>query len=93
MNKCLKITFEADMPEGYLQDFFQKHAKKLKLEGIAQITSGKEQVKIVVCGDKDLVDEFVDFVHKAGADMKIENLEIEPFIKDKDYRGVFRVIE
>ena len=37
MNKCLRITFVADFPEGFLQSFIQKNAKKLQLEGIAQV--------------------------------------------------------
>ena len=93
MNKCLKITFSASMPEGFLHDFIQKHAKKLNLEGVVQLIIAEKKVRVIVCGDKDVVDKFVDLLHKGIGKTLLDPIEIEPFLKDKDYRGVFRVIE
>lgn len=93
MNKCLRITFIADFPEGFLQSFIQKHAKKLQLEGIAQVIGPGKKVRIIACGAKDDVDAFLDILHKGSSACDLENIEVEPFLKDKDYRGVFRVIE
>lgn len=93
MNKCLKITFSASVPEGFLHDFIQTHAKKLNLEGVVQVIAGEKKVRVVVCGDKDVVDQFVDLLHKGTGKTLLDQIEIEPFLKDKDYRGVFRVIE
>ncbi len=88
MNKCLKIMISGDIPKHFLRDVLQKNAKKLNLEGIVQAAQ-EGMFRIIVCGDKDAVDSFLDLLHKAG----IVDLEIEPFLKDKDYRGVFRIIE
>ncbi|HRN78089.1 MAG TPA: acylphosphatase [Candidatus Dependentiae bacterium] len=93
MYKCLKITFNANFPEGFLQDFVQKNAKDLGIEGTVQIMNMNNKVRIVACGDKDKVDEFLDLLHKGTAQYIPEDIEAEGFTKDKDYRGVFRIIE
>ena len=91
MNKCLRITFSADFPEGFLQSFVQKNARKLDLEGMAQVSG--DMVRVIACGDKDKVDEFLDLIYKGTSKYIPEYVEVEPFLKDKDYRGVFRIIE
>ena len=93
MYKCLKITFSGFIPEGFLHNFVQKEAKKLNLEGVVQTLSGENRIKIIVCGGKDAVDDFVDVLHQGTARISPESIQIEPFLKDRDYRGVFRVIE
>lgn len=93
MYKCLKITFGGSIPEGFLHNFIQREAKKLNLEGMVQFLSNENRIKIVVCGGKDSVDNFVDALHKGTAKLMPEDIQIEPFLKDRDYRGVFRVIE
>ena len=91
MNQCLRITLKGIVPEGFLHSFVQKHARKLRLEGTAQ--SVEDDVRIVVYGDRDDVSDFLDFMHKGSTAYKPNDIEIEPFLKVKDYRGVFRVIE
>jgi acylphosphatase len=92
MNKCLKITFVADLPDNFLRDFIQKYAKKYGIEGTVQITAD-DSIKIIACGKKENVESFLDDIHKGTAEVHFEDLVVEPFLKDKDYRGVFRVIE
>ncbi|MBA3751445.1 acylphosphatase [Candidatus Dependentiae bacterium] len=92
MNKCLKILLTLDIKEGFLQSFIQHHARTYDLEGMAQLM-GQDKLKIVVCGEKEQVDSFIDILHKESTNAGIADIEIEPYIKDKDYRGVFRVIE
>lgn len=93
MHKCLKIMFDASVPDNFLYEFVQQHAKDLGLEGTVQVVSVNKKVRIVVCGDKDTVDEFVDLLHKGTGKFSPDNIEVEAFAKDKSYRGVFRVIE
>ena len=94
MKKCLKITFAAtDLPKDFLRAVIQKNARKLELEGVAQVMNNNDKVKIIVSGLKDSVDKFLDVLHKQTARVILEDIEIEPFVKDKDYRNVFRVIE
>lgn len=93
MKKCLKIIFSAAIPEQFLQKTIQEHARKLDIEGTAQIIASENSVKIIACGEPAMLEELLDRIHKAIAQVGIEAIEVEPFIKDKDYRGVFRVIE
>lgn len=88
MNKCLKITLTVERMDGFLHTVVQPQARKWDLEGVVQPLNDS-QVRIIVCGKKDNVDTFIDLLQKE----RIKDVEIEPFVKDKDYRGVFRVIE
>lgn len=92
MSKCIKITFTGNPNQDFLQKVVQKHARSLKVEGLAQ-GSEEGHFKIIVCGDLDTIDSFVDMIHKESVKALLKDIEIEPFLKDKDYRGVFRIIE
>lgn len=91
MNKCLKINLVIKNGQGLLESFIQKNAKKCKVEGVAFIA--ENQIKITACGTAENLDEFVDSLYKGHQDVKPSLIEVEPFLKDKDYRGIFRIIE
>ena len=93
MKKCIKITFEASIPKGFLQASVQKHAREFSIEGMAQIILSENQVRVIACGEKEAIDNFLDNLHKDFSKAHIADIEIEPFLRDKDYRGVFRIIE
>jgi acylphosphatase len=90
--KCVRLVFNATLPKDFLHEVIQKIARNYNLEGLVQMM-GADQVKIIACGPKEKVDLFVDEMHREMTNRKIFQLEVEPFLKDKDYRGVFRVIE
>ncbi len=89
---CVRITFSIGAQKGFLRNFVLKHANKLELEGVAQFLES-DKVQIIACGKKDIVDNFVDLIHSGTNKYKLDTIELEPFIKSKDYRGIFRVIE
>jgi len=94
MYKCLKINFSAaEIPDNFLRTYIQKKANQLKLEGTAQMVKADHAIKIIVYGLKESVDDFVDFLHKRPGNTMLEDLEVEPFIKERDYRSAFRIIE
>lgn len=93
MNKCLKVTFPATGSLEFLRTFVQKQARDLDLEGTAQVMTTENLVVILICGPKDNIDSFVDLLHKGTKAIHIANISVEPFVKVKDYRGVFRIIE
>ena len=94
MNKCLRIIVTAKFPDELLINFIQKNAKKLALEGTAQIVDPKVKIiRITICGDAQALDYFIDILHAGTKGFDLANLEIEPFLKDKDYRAVFRILE
>lgn len=92
MKKCVKVNIAFRGGIEFIQ-LLQKHGSKLSLEGVLQFLPHEEQLKLVVCGNKDDVDKFVDALHKEGAGKGITDIVVEPHLKDKDYRGVFRIIE
>ena len=94
MIKCLRITLTATFSDNFLIDFIQKQAKKLGLEGTAQRVEGDiTKVKISICRKGDALEDFIDAIYEGTKGFELSELEIEPFLKDKDYRQVFRVIE
>ena len=94
MNKCLRIHFSMDkIPTTFLRSVIKKYAEKFELEGTAQTPNNSDNVRIIVCGLKDSVDDFVDMIHKNSSKYPIKDLTIEPFVRNKDYRNVFRIIE
>lgn len=92
MKKCLKIAVGHKGSGGFVQEIHKK-GTKLGVEGTIQVVPGDEQMSIVVCGLKDQVDQFVDHLHKQAAHEGINEIAIEPYVKTKDYRGAFRIIE
>lgn len=92
MKKCLKITFVLDSPKGFLHDFVQKNARLLHIEGTVQIVE-PHSISIVACGEKENIDTFLDVLHQGVSSHIPENVSVEPFLKDKDYRGIFRILE
>ena len=92
MNQCLQITFTPKNDLEALYEFIQKQASKCGIEGTIQ-TVDKTIVRVMACGTRDSIEQFLDTLHKGVAEKKLDGIEIEPFLKDRDYRGVFRVIE
>jgi acylphosphatase len=92
MKKCLKITFISSKIEGFLNDFVQKNARVLHLEGTVQFIEPNE-VSIIACGSKENIDTFLDIIHQGFGPHIPENVSVEPFLKEKDYRGIFRILE
>lgn len=93
MNQCLRITFEVPKERRQtVRSLIQKEARSFFLEGTVRIMPGSN-LKVVACGDKNKMDMFLDSVLKEIEKLRCDGLEIEPFLKDRDYRGVFRVIE
>jgi acylphosphatase len=92
MKKCLKIAFGTPSP-GSLISEIQKKGTKLGIEGTIQFVPADKELRIIACGLKEQVDQFVDLVHKDAAQAGINDINIEPFVKAKDYRGAFRIIE
>ena len=91
MKQCLKITFSLDSDGKFLQGIVKSQADKLGIEGIARMIEDK--IQIIACGLKNNMDSFVDIIYKGTKGSKTDDIEIEPFAKEKEYRGVFRIIK
>ena len=92
VNQCIKVVFSGTVPTNFFEAVIQSNAKKFLIEGTVQAVT-PTQVHIIACGSKDYIDQFLDVLHKGLADIKAQQIIIEPFVKAKDYRGVFRIIQ
>jgi acylphosphatase len=95
MKKCIKITCtltSTELKEGLMRDVVQEQARALGLEGSAQMVL-PNSLKIIVYGEVEAVDSLLDILHKESSKYAIDAIEVEPMIKDRDFRGIFRVIE
>ncbi len=91
MKQCLKITVFGKVQNAGYREFAKKSADELEIEGTAQ-NMEDGTVVIFACGDSSSLDQFIDELYKGPKKAEIKNIEAEPFIKEKDFRGVFRVI-
>lgn len=92
MAKCLEISISFQGNRIPFQEKIAKKAKECQLEGILEIKSDS-QLLVSVCGTVNEIDKFIDFLYEEQQDLSAVIIDIEPFIKEKDYRNVFRIIE
>ena len=92
MNKCLLVTVSLRKYSEDLVIYIQKSAKANRIEGTIRALD-KGTLEIIACSDDDNLDKFIDDIYKGYKSAKPISVEIEPFLKDRDYRGVFRIIE
>ena len=92
MKKCLKITLISNNIDDRFRDSVQATARKLGVEGTVQYIE-PNHIIIIACGLKDNIDAFLDNIHQGFGVTVPEDIQIEPFLKEKDYRGIFRILE
>lgn len=91
MKRCLRMLVNV---ENWQSDWglqIQKHAKKLEVEGLMQALDD-HQLRIMICGESEKIDDFMDFLYDFFVTIEAQISDLEPFIKERDYRGIFRVI-
>lgn len=91
MKQCIKIVISGQVQSLSYKEVIQKQAQKLHIEGTLQSHDGSDLL-IFACGQSNDLDELIDHIYKGTDDIKIRDVVIEPFISEKNYRGVFRVI-
>lgn len=91
MGRCLRIMVKAEKWKDSWNSDIQKNAKKFEVEGVLQ-SAGDDVIKIVACSKDDQLDDFVDYLYDFFSTIGATVEELEPFINERDYRGIFRVI-
>jgi acylphosphatase len=91
MKKCLKIHVSGNVHGVGYRAYTQKQASSLNIQGSVQ-NSEDGSVLIYACGDSMDLEKFIDYLYKGTAASLVEDLIAEPFINEKDFRGVFRII-
>lgn len=92
MKKCLKITLISNNIDGGFRDSVQNAARKLGVEGTVQLVE-PNTIAIIACGSKENIDAFLDNIHQGFGLTVPEDVHVEPFLREKDYRGIFRILE
>lgn len=90
MKKCLIIKLHGNVRSESQKSIIQKNAQSLGIEGTLQ--SYEDGIIIHACGIVDKLDKFVDQVYGFIDNSKIREVEAEPFVCERDYRGAFRII-
>jgi acylphosphatase len=85
------MTFSVQHSSEKLLNALQKQALECKLEGVV-MASTPGTLKIIACGVSADLDAFLDKVDEIIAAQGGHDVIIDPFLKDKDYRGVFRIM-
>ena len=91
MRKCLKIKVMGNVQANAYRSYIQKIAKNHAVEGVVQVAE-EDSILIYACGYSDKLDMFIDDLYNGNPEGGIKGLIAEPFIKEKDFRGVFRII-
>lgn len=91
MKRCLKMLVSLENWQSEWGLKIQKQAQKLAIEGMMQAVD-ENHLRIMVCGEGEKLDEFMDYLDDFFLKVDARISELEPFIKERDYRGIFRVI-
>ena len=91
MKKCLKIRICGKVQGVAMRAYTKKSADSLKIEGSVQ-NADDGSVVIYACGLAANLEKLLDILYKGTSESKIEDLSAEPFVNEKDFRGVFRII-
>jgi len=91
MRRCLKATVFGKVQGVSYRAFVQKHAQILGIEGTIQ-NDEHGNVIIYACGRSEKLDNLIDLLYKGPSHASVQDVLVEPFMSEKDFRGVFRVI-
>lgn len=92
MKQCLKLIVQGKVQGVKFRAFVQAQAQSLGIEGVVQ-NSEDGSVLILASGDPEHLDQLIDMLYKGCPGAEVSNVLAEPFMKEKDFRGVFRVLE
>ena len=91
MKQCLKIIVEGKVQGVGYRELVHKKAEKYSIEGTIQ--NGNDGTVIIhACGLSEDLDKLIDDLYKGTAKSEVKNIAVEPFVKEKDFRNVFRII-
>jgi len=91
MKQNVKIKIIGKVQGVGYREFVQKQAKRLEIEGTIQNLADKS-VMIYASGQAEKLDSFIDYLYKGTGKSKIQDIEVEPLLAEKIFRGVFRIL-
>lgn len=91
MKQCVKIHIEGKTLGPDYRFFVQKKAVALGIEGTIR-SDDKNVIVIHASGPSEQLDDLIDQLYKGTKESHVENITVEPFVSEVDFRGVFRII-
>ncbi len=92
MRQCIKIKVVGNVQMASYREYVRKNAQRYDIEGTVQNAEDKQSVIILASGVAEKLDEFIDALYKGTSESKVDEVQVEPMIKEKDFRSVFRII-
>lgn len=92
MKQCMQIVISIKKQQATFEDHVKKMALECQIEGVMQFLS-KTSLKVIACGTKEYIEQFIDTLHQKKVTDLFGDLIIEPIFTEKDFRGVFRIIQ
>jgi hypothetical protein len=92
MNKCVKIVIKAQGADLLrIREISERASREYLIEGTLYLYT-PYSAELIIAGSKERVDSFIDAIYGAVHDASRCDIVIEPGSKERDYRGVLRVI-
>jgi len=91
MKRCSRIVVKGNVQNDLYRAFVQTQASKLAIEGTVQ-SSKDGSVIINACGNTEKFDDFIDALYQGPPKTSIEEIQEEPLVQKRNFRGVFRII-
>jgi len=93
MYKCVRIKVSYPHTEVQMvRQALEQQARDLGIEGVMRRREDSSY-DIIISGAKERVDTFIEAIAHYKDENKVSAFEVEAAVKERDYRGVFRVIE
>ncbi len=92
MKQCMQIVISIKKQHAAFEEHMKAMAQECHIEGVMQFLS-KTSLKVIACGTKEYIEQFIDGLHQKKIVDLFGDLAIEPIFTEKDFRGVFRIIQ
>lgn len=92
MKQCLRLTIFGTVQGVKFRSFIQQQAQALGIEGTVQ-NAEDGTVLVFACGVSEHLDQFIDMLYKGCPGATVDNVVAEPMMRERDFRGVFRILE
>lgn len=93
MRKCVKMIISDFSDIDALYKMLKKKVDFKRVEGVANVSDEHEnEVELIVYGSKEAIDDVVDAIDTLAMDEEM-SVSVEPFLKEEDFRGIFRFIQ
>jgi acylphosphatase len=91
MRKGVKISIRGTFDHNIFDEFILQRASKLGIQGSLQVFDNNNLLVYAV-GETESVEFLIDDIYGDASGANVEELNVKPLDEDKDFRGIFRVI-